>query len=711
VKNHFKLACRIGLAVFLLCQFAGIARGDGLSTPAGDTDPASLQVVEMDEFVDVDDSVENVVPEETSPPPAARGAHLVSEAHAGYRFYNRDGNVGRAAEYEYLHSNPIVFGLLDYLELDNKFAMEGNFLNDRDYYGDLSYDHKGLYRLQLRTESLFHNLDHESPFSDKSFTLGTNDYLPDYRNRGASYGVRVEQDLARFRYKLPHYPLHLNLEYWRMTKEGSMQQRYADQAFEGGPNTIFAQSRKIDHQTHEGNIVFDTHLGLVDLIYDFRIREFGDLSDTPSDSFIARAIATPNPGYVQHGAGFLPHDETPDSRFYSHTVKLHTSLSGGIVGAASYTFAKRENRSSLSDIQRADQTADTMHNVAGDFTYTPCGFFSMAIKYRRQEVDRDAPDTLTTTNAAYVNPVFSVRPAIDTVRDSVTATLSFLPIRLLTIKGEYKGEFLSRDNLDGWNRPGVTASTILPEKVNVHKGTLTLLSRPLKGLRLKAQYSYSSSDHAMYGNAYEQRHEGSFLATYNAPGRWGVTANTRIIRESSDHLTISSLDLVSPSVTVQLPRERELDNATFSLWFVPFRDLTVSGSYGLLRNSADQGVLFAGTQAGSVAPTDYTSQAQVYSISGLYRFSDKLDLSLILQQVRSFSKFTPGVADEGLSNEVQRISRTETRENSLSARGEYQFTKNISCLLDYSYRDYDDKSDGSLSGTLHTVSAFVRARW
>jgi hypothetical protein len=704
VKNHFKFACRIGLAVFLLCQFAAIARGDGLLTSAVDAEPASLQIADVDEFVDSD------VPEETALPPAAKGAHLVSEAHAGYRFYNREGNGGRAAEYEYLHSNPMVSGLLDYLELDNKFALEGNFLNDRDYYGDLSYDHKGLYRLQLRTESLFHNLDHESLFSPNPFTTASGVlYQADDRNPGASYGVRVEQDLARFRYKLANYPLHLNLEYWRMTKEGSMQQRFADHAFEGSPNTIFAQSRKIDRQTHEGNIVFDTHLGLVDLIYDFKIREFGDLSSTPSDSFIARTNATQ--GYVQHGAGLLSHDETPDSRFYSHTVKLHTSLSGGIVGAASYTFAKRENRSSLSDIQRANRAADTMHNVAGDLTYTPCGFFSMALKYRRQEVDRDAPDTLTTTNPAYVNPVFTVRPAMDTVRDTVTATLSFLPIRLLTIKGEYKGEFLSRDNLDGWNRPGITASTILPENVNVHKATLTLLSRPLKGLRLKAQYSYSTVDNAMYGNAFEQRHEGSFLATYNAPGSWGVTANTRIIRENSDHLSISTLDLSAPSVTFQLHRERELDNATFSLWFVPFRGLTVSGSYGLLRTSADQGVLFAGTQALSAVPTNYTSQAQVYSLSGLYRFSEKLDLSLILQQVRSFSKFTPGVADSSLASEIQRISRTETRENSLSARGEYQFMKNISCLLDYSYRDYDDKSDGSLSGTLHTVSAFVRARW
>jgi hypothetical protein len=368
----------------------------------------------------------------------------------------------------------------------------------------------------------------------------------------------------------------------------------------------------------------------------------------------------------------------------------------------------------MRDIQGANQTSDTMHNVAGDFTYTPCGFFSMALKYRRQEVDRDAPANLETSLAAFgANPIF-VRPAIDTVKDTVTATLSFLPIKLLTIKGEYKGEFLSRDNLDNWNRPGTTTSIILPDRVNVHKGTLTLLSRPVKGLRLKAQYSYSTADNAMYGNGFEQKHDGSLLITYSAPSRWGVTANTRITRESSDHLTISTLDSSAPSVTYQLPRERNVDNATFSFWFVPFRDLTISGSYGLLHNSTEQGVLFAGTHAGTTAPTNYTSQAQVYSLSAVYTPAEKLDLSLALQQVRSFSKFSPLGVDFGLNGStanIQGVSQTETVENSLSARGEYRLTKNFSCTLDYSYRDYDDKTQGLFSGTVHTVSAFVRAKW
>ena len=703
MKSHSRFAYGTCLAVFLLLYSYG--------TGWGDEKPARDVVVESypDVTGEQDNTAEVVSPEETPLPSNPKQTRLVGEASSGYRFYHVDGNGGRAAEYSYLHSNPEVSGLLNYLGLDDKFVLEGNFLNDKDYFGELSYDHKGIYRFLLRTESLFHNLDHESLFTPNPFTTASGAvYNASDLNFGDSNGVRVEQDLASFRYKFPLYPLHLNLEYWRMVKEGTIQQRFADQAFEGSPNTIYSKSRQIDRETHEGSLVFDTHLGFVDLIYDFKIRQFGDHNDTPRDDFIARTDPTLS---IQHGAGLLPHDETPDSRFYAHTVTLHTSLSGGIVGVASYTFAKMENLSSLGDIKGADQTSNTIHSVAGDFTYTPCGFFSMALKYRRQQIERDTPETLITTNPAYNSNLFSVRPAIDTEKDTVTATLSFLPIRALTIKAEYKGEFISRDNLEGWNRPGTTASVIIPGNVDLNRGTLTLLSRPLKGLRIKAQYSYITADNPSYGNAFEQSHQGSLLVTYNAPGKWGASASTRIVRESNDQLAISTLDINSPSETLQIPRERDLDTATFSLWYAPLRNLTLSASYGLLRNKTEQGVLFSGPTATSNYPTDYTSQAQVYSLSAVYTPVEKLDLSLILQQVRSYSQFTPGFTDPSLIGEIQGISQTNTRENSISARGEFQLMKNISCILDYSYRDYDDKANSLLSGTVHTVSANMRAKW
>jgi hypothetical protein len=695
VSHHFKLAAGTGLAVLIMFLWSG--GGWGAEPPATATVHDAAE----------ESAIETVVQDESLTPREAPETHLVGEASAGYRFFTITNDGGRAAEYEYLHSSPVLSGMVNYLGPANKFALEGSFLNDKDYFGDLSHDYKGLYRFQLRTESLFHNLEHERLFAP-DFNLGASYSAVDL-NPGERYGVRVGQDLARLRYKLDQYPLHVNLGYWRMAKEGIEQLRFADQAFEGNTNRIYTQTRKIDRQTHEGMVGFDTHLALLDVVYDFRIRQFDDLAGTPRDNFIPRLDPLL---FMPRNGGAQEHSETPDSRFYSHTIKLHTTLSGGIVGAASYTYGRRDNMSNLRDLSGASQAHDTLQNVAGDFTYTPCGYFSLALKYRRQEVDRNAPPSLASAFA--VDPNVTVRPAIDTQKDSIIATFSFRPVPLLMLKGEYRGVFFSRDHLDSWSSPGRIASLPLAESSDLHSGTFTLTSKPLKGLRFKAQYSYSTVDNALYGNAFEQKHDGSLQISYNSPSRWGATASTRITRELSDRLTITSLDLITPAITLPLPRERSAANATFSLWFVPVPRLTVTGSYGLLRNSTDQAVLFAGLSPASNVLTNFTSQAQIFSVNSVYRFSDRLDLSLALQQVRSFAEFAPAFAVVGPNQDtagIQEISQSKTVESSLATRVEYHLAKGYSCAVDYSFRDYDEQIQGLFNGTVQTVMAYVSKKW
>jgi hypothetical protein len=699
VSNHFKFVSRIGLTALLVLLMNGVGWGIDKEAESVDAGSPLLPVPAGEQELPV-------VPEAI---PAGTETHTLVEALAGYRFISVKRNGGRAAEYEYLHSSPVLGGLANYLGPDTKFSLEGGYLNDNDYHGDLTYDYKGVYRVNLRTESLFHNLDHEPLFSP-AFTLGSATYTPVDLNPADLYGVRVEQDLARFRYKFPQYPVHLNLGYWRLLKEGAAQQRFADLAFEGTPNTIYSQSRRVDRQTHEGEFGLDTHLGLFDFIYDFRIREFREHPATPADTFF---IARLDPTLVmQRNGGLLEHNENPDSRFYAHTIRLHTSMSGGLVGAASYTYGRRENLSNLTDFRGADQTFSTIQNIAGDFTYTPCRSFSMTFKYRRQDVERSGPLTLASLPGLVVNPPVAVRQALDTQKDVITATLSYRPTALLTLKGEYKGEFLSRESLGSWVQPGKISTLSYPGHSDLHTGSLTLLSRPVKGLKLMAEYRYSTADNPAYPTAYEEKYEGTLRASYNAPSRWGVTAGTRISGENSDHLTATSLDLVNPSVTLQMPRDKKSADATVSVWFVPLEKLTVTGSYSLLRSSTDQAVLFVSTNSGSSTLTNYTSQAQIYAVNAVYHCDDRLDLALALQQVRSFAEFDPQPISSTLDTSgVKEISRLKTVESTLSARADYRFARNLSCALEYAFKDYDEKNTPLFNGSVNSVMLYLAAKW
>ncbi|MGD0843185.1 MAG: hypothetical protein ABSA06_02320 [Geobacteraceae bacterium] len=686
--------------------FAGEASQDGSvmteSSPAAETDDRSTS--------------EGAGVEDTQGMSRA-DTHTLAEGFAGYRFLDVDRFGGRADEYDYLHSGPSLGGSINRLGDDLKFSLDGNYLNEKDYSGDLMTDYRGEYRFSLHTESLFHNLDHEQLGPD--FVLGTN-YQTRDQDPGGVYGVRVEQDQAAFRYKLHNYPLHINLGYWRLLRDGTSQLRFSDTMFEySGTNAVNAVARRINQETHEGNFGIDAHLGFVDLVYNFQIREFGDNVATPVYSYVGRTPVDPtNPPLLP---GSEQHNENPDSRYLAHTVKLHTSLDGGIVGAASYSYGIRENRSTLSDVQGANRGRDTLQNAAGDFIYIPCKEFTLALKVRHQEVDRDNPAMLFDLPAA---STINVRPSLDTQRDTVTATVSIRATNTLTFKGEYKGDFLHRDNAQFWNAPLAQVTQNLPDNSTVHKGTVAVLSRPLKGLRLKAQYIYSATDNPSYGTSFGEKHEGELFASYNSPNRWGATADYRLTRESNDGIvdaTFAHTVTTPPTTFISFDnptfRNRDTDNATLSLWVSPFDRFTLSGSYGFLRARTGQGVLFADLATAppaAFANTNYTTQAQIYSLTGVYNFNERLDFSLAWQQIFSFSVFSPDIiafSPTSSTANIQGISQTRTVESSLSARAEYRLTKNFSCVLDYSYRDYDEKIQSLANGTVQTVSAYMRAKW
>lgn len=665
-----------------------------------------------------DDLGEIQLTEEDAFPTKQPETHTILGGFAGYKFLSIDGFGGRAAKYDYLHSGITGGGYLNSLGPDLKLAVDGAYLNDNDYHGDMILDFAGDHRFHLRTEALFHNLTGEKLF-DKEFLLGAVPYIPHQGDSLTRYGVKSEQDLANFRYKLHDFPLHINLGYWRMVKEGSNQLRYADIAFEGPQNNFFAQPRLVDRETHEGNVGFDTHLGPIDLIYNFQIRQFVNNAVQLRDDFAPRDSDNVNGVLVRNG-GLQEHNEDPDSRYLAHTVKLHTSLAGGMVGAASYTYGRRDNLSKLTDTIGADQASVTLHNAAGDFVYTPFKEFSLGIKYRRQEVDNNSPAFIS--NKFFVQNTLAVRPSINTKKDVVVATFLLRPNNLITIKGEYKGEILQRDLPSNSDE---RLNWFLTETQDTHRGTLALLSRPLKGLKLSARYSYSTTDHPSYGTSFAQKHEGEILSSYNMTSRWGLTASYRSIRESNDQIERRTITVDPQTASVSyslfsplLSQDKSTNNVTAGLWFVPVEKLTFSANYGFFDTSVDQALMYSIN--GTIGASNYTSRAQFYSLNSTYRFSNKFNMSLSLQQVFSLSEFQPDsnitlngqpTSSIGDTSGVKDISHAKTVETSFSARGDYSITKNLSCSAEYMLKDYYDKFNSLFDGTVHIVTAYVSTKW
>ncbi|UFS69245.1 hypothetical protein LPW11_15235 [Geomonas sp. RF6] len=644
----------------------------------------------------------------------------------GYRSVFREDNPSRALPYSYLHSS--AAGTLFYrrLEADSNIEVEGAFLNRNDYNGDLLLDYRGDYRLHLRTESLYHNLDRELLFTP-DFILDSNDPTTGNRARyhanqdaEQGYGISVTQDLAQFRYRLHNFPLHANFGYWRLIREGTIQQRFADTSFEGtggalasgAENNVFAEARAVDQRTEEGSVSLDSHLGPVDLIYAFKVRQFEDREPIPTHDYLSR---TGTDGMtVDRFGGVQEHNENPDSRLYSHTVKAHTSLAGGLAATGSYTFERRENLSRLTDTAGVKHATVDVQGGAGDVTYTPCKEFTLSVKYRHQELDHDGPAALSNSFFTTSQPL---RPGVDTVKDQVTALLSYRLSRTATVNGEYRGDFLSREQV------APTPSALyfaLPEHSNTQRGTLSFIYRPKRGARLNARYSYSTTDHPSYGASFAERHEGELLASYTSGSRWGATAGVRERRDSNDEVQRFLLnypfDPISYSTAPPISRSRESRSANLAVWVAPLARTTVSAHYSYLENSVDQGVFFTGIGSGSEAFANYFNRAHVYALNGTYGASETLDLQLMLQQVRSHAAFRPQIVAFSATSDtsgVRELTEQETTISTLSARAEKRFTERLSGSLEYSLNDYHEGTPpySTYNGTVHAVAAYLSARW
>ncbi|MBI2355191.1 MAG: MtrB/PioB family outer membrane beta-barrel protein [Deltaproteobacteria bacterium] len=638
-------------------------------------------------------------------------------ARAGYRFITPVDVPAAAAPYTRLKSGVTGGVTAGTIAPDLKLDVEAAFLHEDDYHAELFLDYGGLYRLHLENVALWHNLLREP------LTPGT--LAPRELDAAAGHGIRSTITQVDGRIKLGNNPLHLHLAYWELGREGFRQLIFSDHAFDGTQpldNSIISRSSRVDTVTREGSIGLDGHLGFLDLSYGFRIRDFSNQAPDNRDVFIGRAELLP---------GSQAHDLVPESRVISHSFKLFTDMSGGLVGSAAYVLTQRENGADRGDARPSSHPADTLHSVAGDLSYTPLRALSFALKYRRLEIDRDSPLTVFHPfSQVQANPsgVLPVRPSSDTVRDSATISATYRPSKKTYYRLEYQAQLESRTNLPDRLDLGNPAA-LRSDSRQTHSAKANLSWEPYKGMKLNATYSYDTCDNPAFPASFSDRHTGKLFLSYNRSGRWGATASYLVSRENGSigaaTVTSGVTQIVTPSGAAEfrLPRENRNNSVNTSVWFSPLERLTITASHSFLQSDIDQTILFTTQSPGSLAAGNYLATAHVYGIDAAYALSEQLDLSLAFQQVRSNSRFnvqpdsTYTVLDTSSGQlatfttaGITGLTRLDTTETGIAARADWRVGKHVGCALDYSFRLFDS-GNPLFDGAVHATSLALTARW
>ncbi len=624
---------------------------------------------------------------------------------SGYRFVSPDGPLAAAAPYGRLKSGMTAGLSTGTLGKDLKLTVDGTFLHEDDYQAEMEFDYNGLLRFNAASSALWHNLFRERI---NSGVLGLKELDP-----GQVFGVGSTSNQVNTRIKLGNNPFHLNLGYWELKREGFQQMRFSDHYFGSGTSSVITGAGLVDNITREGSLGLDAHLGPVDFTYGFRIRDFSNQAPDPRYT------------YANNAGGFLipgnqAHDIIPDSRVTSHTFKLFSDMSGGLVGSAAYTLTQRENRGGHGEALPSERPADVIHLAAGDISYTPFGLYSFALKYRHQEIDRSTPASLYYPFAT--TPQLMVRPAPSTARDTVIASAIFRPSSKLIYRLEYSAELESRDNIRDAQSPLDSTVALHGDSRLIHTGKASLYWRPLNGLKLNGSYSYAACDNPAYGTSFGDRHTGKLLLTYASSGKWGVTGSY-IARYESGAASAWTIDPANmPVATFVLPRASRNNSANASVWFSPLERLTITTSYSYLQSDIDQTSLLTNLSQNALVATNYRSSAHVYGIDAVYAASDQLDFSLAFQQVFSRSLYdvppispfsstdSSGTTTTYSTTGISDLTRLNSTETGLSARADWRITALLGCSLDYGFRLYN-AGNPDYYGSVHTTLLSLKARW
>ena len=638
--------------------------------------------------------------------------HRYASLHSGYRFITPDGPALAASPYVRLKSGVTGGVSAGALGSDLKLMIDGGFLHEDDYHAELFLDYSGMVRFHAASGAIWHNLLREQ------ITPGTLVHRP--LDQDMDYGVRTAITQADTRIKLGNNPFHLNLGYWELKREGFEQLRFSDHYW-SDESYVITESSRSNRITREGTIGLDAHLGLFDLSYGFRIRDFSNQATAPRFTFANNADGALIPGSQAH-------DVIPDNRVTSHTIKLFSDLSGGLVASASYNLTQRENTGGHGEAVPSERPSDSLHSVAGDLSYTPSKRHSFALKYRHREIERNTPASLlypfsripASPPGVYtaVPGELLVQPATSTAKDTLTFSATFRPTPKVIYRLEYNAELEARNNLRDATSPAGSPTALHSDNRQTHTGTAAFYWRPQNGIKLNASYSYAACDNPSYGASFSDRHTGKLLATYTANGKWGLTGSYIVQYESGEQQALTAPP--APVAAYALPRTNRTASGNANLWFSPADRLTVTVTYSYLDAGSDQSLLFSNliTDSDPLAVGNYRSSSHVYGVDAVYAVSEPLDISLAFQQVRSQARFAvpdrsftlAGVTGTFTTAGITDLTRLDSTATDLSARADWRITALLGCSLDYSFRMYE-AGQALYNGSVHSTMATLKARW
>ncbi len=417
----------------------------------------------------------------------AADCHVKGNYFLGYRWVTQKDTL-KAAEYIYPHSS-VTFGLdLVACPLPYRYHVNSEFLSSYDFYTDAGFAYKDIVLFRDILVGAHHNLEH--------FNYHLNDELPVIHtdnNAGDKYYTDFTSNLVTLRLKYPDFPLHAFFVNRSIEQEGRIQQRFLLGTITD-PNKI-SESRDIDWDSNAMKLGANSHLGPLELEYAYDQAKFKPGSNNILyDSYPLSSSGQP--------ADIYPHNVIAETESSAHTLKLHSSYTGGIVTAATLSNLYQKNNYSL--------TESTTWKGAFDLTWIPDPLVGVFFKYRHRNVTMDTPDVATLSGLSNTLTI-PVRDGVSYDKDVFSLSTRYRSLNFLSLLASYEFSHLERKDVAEWG--------ILPGQTNIHTINFTTHVKPLDRVKVTGSYEVKMYDQPEYNSTPDSANKLRLTTTYT-PTPW-----------------------------------------------------------------------------------------------------------------------------------------------------------------------------------------------
>jgi hypothetical protein len=603
----------------------------------------------------------------------------------GFRIVDVEGS-NRAMEYGWPSSSPTGGILLHYTPLPHRIDFELDMKNHNDYNAEFSYAYKDIFKLDYKGWALYHNLDHYVPQVSSSGSYASVD-----RDPGQAYHFTDRDNRISLRLKWPDRAYHLFATYRIFDRDGTIQQRFRASNPTAPPsNAKLSEGRDVDWMTSELTAGVNGHFGPVEVEYSHRYKYF--------DAHGVTAL------YDDYGAplNVAIHNEVSDRETNIDTIKLHTDMTGRIVGSATFVNGNKKNKYSLAEV--------AFMRGYGDVILIPMEGLTVALRYRYQQLEENVPSTFglyrDPLNTAVTAPAPPQDP-IDNRVNSAEMSVRYSPSTAVSLKGTYKFTNTKKYNITEWNEnPGedILIFQKIPTSQNKHDMSVSAVLRPARNATIRGRVSYMYTHDPELPvdprSSFNGRFTFTWLPVYN------VSTNTYYRFSRDDN---GSTCMIS-----------QRHNAGVSATWAPTASLSFYGGYDyfMYRNSRDLEFLMrpVTTSFEVISRPVLRDNSHVYYMGAGYKFEIPLSVDVEFHQSWSSSKFRTSdtlgtVSSDGLGD----VSDVRIRETGGKFSTAYDLPKGWGVSAEYEINDYQDLKDkpqyGAQDGLAHTVTLLVKKEW